>query len=151
MKKIIALILCVSMFFCLSSVAFAEENTCEHEYTVTVVAPGCATRGYTLYTCGKCGDHKQDNYTAALGHTYGSWETVKEASCSEEGLLCRTCLRCKSVETKTVSVLPHTDKNSDGKCDVCGADVKVETVFSPYDWFKALIKAIKEWFAFIFR
>lgn len=154
MKKIISVILCVCMLMCpfaVASFAAETETECEHNYTVTVVAPGCATRGYTLHTCGKCGNFYKDSYTDALGHSYGNWETVKEATCTDEGLLRRECTRCGGFETKTVSVLDHVDKNSDGKCDVCGAKVKTETIFSPYDWLKALFKAIKEWFAYIFK
>lgn len=153
MKKILSVILCACLLMCPFAVfAFAEDTAeCTHEYTVTVVAPGCATRGYTLHTCGKCGNFYYDNYTDPLGHSYGQWETVKEASCTEEGLMQRVCSRCNGYETKTVSVLDHVDKNSDGKCDKCGAKVKVEKVFSPFDWFKALFKAIREWFAYIFK
>ncbi len=153
MKKVLSVFLCVCLLMCpLAVFAFAEDSDeCAHEYTATVVAPGCATRGYTLYTCGKCGNYYYDSYVDSLGHIYGTWDTVKEATCTEEGLMQRVCSRCGGYDTKTVSVLDHADKNGDGKCDACGAEVKKETIFSPYDWLKALFKAIKEWFAYIFR
>lgn len=154
MKKIISVILCVCMLMCpLAVVSLAEGpiEECEHEYTVTIVAPGCATRGYHRHSCGKCGHYYDDNFTEPLGHTYGNWETVKEATCTEDGLLRRECLRCGGSETKTISVIPHEDKNSDGKCDKCGTKVKVDIIFSPFDWFKALFKAIREWFEYIFK
>ncbi len=152
MKKIISVILCVCMLFTgLSLFAFAEDTACEHEYKTTVVAPTCAEKGYTLHTCGKCGNWYKDNEKPALGHSYGAWETVKEATCTEEGLMQRSCTRCGAYETKTVSILTHVDKDENGKCDNCGADVEVEKIFSPFDWLKKLFQAIKEWFAYIFK
>lgn len=148
MKKMISVILailCAAMLFALP--AFAE---CTHQYTAVTVAPTCAERGYTLYTCPLCGDFYYDDYKAATGHSYGDWYVVTEASCSAEGMEQRDCMTCHSAETKTVSVLPHSDLNYDGKCDVCGAAVEVEDIFSPFDWLKAFFKAVIEWFRAIF-
>jgi hypothetical protein len=47
--------------------AAPEEH--EHHYTAVVTAPGCATGGYTTYTC-SCGDSYIGNETPATGHNY---------------------------------------------------------------------------------
>ncbi|WP_457819694.1 hypothetical protein, partial [Staphylococcus aureus] len=42
-------------------------------------------------------------------HTPGEWETVKEATCSENGLEERNCTVCGNViETRVTDTLPHT-------------------------------------------
>lgn len=138
------------MFSCFAFAASAADAACEHKYNATAVAPTCAEKGYTLYTCSKCGDFYKDNYTNALGHSYGEWQTEKDATCSEEGLAQRKCIRCGGFETKTIPVLEHVDANVDGKCDKCGAPVEVKTVFSPFEWLKAFFKAMIEWFRAIF-
>lgn len=40
-----------------------------HSYTDTIVDPTCTTDGYTLHTCGKCGDSYQSDVQTAAGHT----------------------------------------------------------------------------------
>ena len=150
-NKIISIILCAVMIFtCFSLMVFAD-NECEHAYSTTVVAPSCADQGYTLHTCSKCGDYYKDSYTSALGHLYtNKWTVINEADCTHEGLEQRECSRCKALETKTISVLDHVDKDGNGKCDRCGEKMEVKNVFAPFDWIVALIKAVKEWFAAIF-
>lgn len=147
MKKTFSVILAVLMLALCCAPVFAE---CEHEYSVQVVAPKCAEQGYTLHVCGKCGDNYKDNFTDVLNHNYGSWTTVNEATCTSEGLETRTCIRCGGAETKTIPVLPHTDANSDGKCDACGASVEVVNTFAPFDWLMAFFRAVAEWFRAIF-
>ena len=51
----------------------------KHEYQEEVVAPTCTERGYTEHVC-SCGNSYKDSYTNALGHSYGEWIVVKEAT-----------------------------------------------------------------------
>ena len=45
-----------------------------HNYiTTTIVEPTCTERGYTKYTCEKCGNSYNADYEKALGHTFGEW------------------------------------------------------------------------------
>ncbi|MCD7828785.1 MAG: amidase domain-containing protein [Clostridiales bacterium] len=42
-----------------------------------------------------------------LDHTFGEWYTVKQATCTTDGLMRRVCSRCGKVEEKTVSKGGH--------------------------------------------
>ena len=116
--------------------------------TVTT-APTCTAAGVKTYTCTVCAATKTET-VAALGHNYGEWAQVREATCTEEGLMERECIRCHGKETKTVSVIPHVDENEDGHCDVCGADMEVKHIFSPFEWLKTFIQFLRDWFRSIF-
>lgn len=78
----------------------------EHEYKVTIVAATCTQDGYTEHKC-DCGDSYRDNETASKGHAFGAWETVKEATEQEEGLLVRLCKNCSEKEEQIVGKLEH--------------------------------------------
>ena len=152
-NKALSVLLCLVMaLFCFSFAVFAEEEpaACEHEYQVTTVNPTCAEEGYQLHVCSKCGSFYQDNYTPSLGHNYGEWTEVTAATCTAEGLLERECIRCHGKETKTIPVIPHVDENEDGHCDVCGAEMEVKHIFSPFEWLKAFIQFLRNLFGGIF-
>lgn len=55
-----------------------------------------------------------------VGHHF-TWTTVKEPSCSEEGLQEGACDTCDYKSTAPIRKLPHTD--ADGICDDCGAKI----------------------------
>ena len=47
------------------------------------------------------------------------------ASCLSAGVGYIECVKChERLETKSIPALPHVDKNEDGTCDVCGANLK---------------------------
>ena len=58
-----------------------------HDYEAAVTEATCTEGGYTLYTCSRCGDEYEDDYTEALGHDWGEWsvttEQIGRASCRE--------------------------------------------------------------------
>ena len=74
-------------------------------------------------------------------HSYGTWVTVKVASCTEEGTQERVC-SCGEKETETVAKLAHresawiTDKEANcteagskhTECEVCKATIKTDTI-----------------------
>ena len=82
---------------------------CEHSYTTNVTAPTCTERGYTTYTCTKCGNSYVDTYTATLGHSYGEWTDVTPATTTTNGLRERICTRCSDRQT---NVIPATGGGS---------------------------------------
>lgn len=75
-------------------------------------------------------------------HTFGSWSTVKQATCKEAGKLVRTCNKCSETEESTISKTDiHTevvdvavsatctvDGKTEGKhCSVCGKTIVAQT------------------------
>ena len=85
-----------------------------HEYASVTTAPSCTERGYTTYTCA-CGDSYIDNYVSATGHSFGEWKTVKEATCTNNGLEIRNCEDCDYFEEKDITALGHDEIKHDAK------------------------------------
>lgn len=75
---------------------------CEHSYVTTVVEPTCENRGYTVYTCIKCGHTYMSNYVDANGHSYGEWIVTREPTDSTAGQRERICSVCKEKEVETI-------------------------------------------------
>lgn len=90
-----------------------------HSYSATVVAPTCTEQGYTEYICDECGDTYKDNYTDALGHSWGAWKEITPAECEIEGQEERTCSVCGEVETRVIPALGHdyVDSIVEPDCD----------------------------------
>ena len=79
-----------------------------HNYTSTVTPPTCTEQGYTTYTCSRCGNSYVDNYTNALGHSFGEWTITKAPTCTEKGVETRICANDKNhIETRDVLALGH--------------------------------------------
>lgn len=106
------------------------EETCTHNWVAgTVHAPTCTEAGYTEYECSLCGDTKQDDVTAALGHDYGAWTVVTPASCLTAGEERRVCSHDSShIETRPIAALGHS--YVDGICERCGAEEPNEATAS---------------------
>ena len=76
------------------------------------------------------------------GHTFGTWTTTKNATCTQVGTKSRKCTVCGKTETQTIAKTGHksvTDKaipatcTTDGKtegshCSVCGAVIKAQDI-----------------------
>lgn len=90
-----------------TSICHVKVASCSHVYDTVVTEPTCTERGYTTYTCKKCGDSYVDDYTEALGHDFNEWETVKEATEEETGLEKRSCTRCDAEETREIPKKVH--------------------------------------------
>ena len=97
----------------------APIEACDHNYVAVVTAPTCTEKGYTTYTCSKCGDSYTGAETAALGHSFGEWAVTTAPTCEGRGVETRACTRCGAKETREVDALGHDYKN--GKCTRCGA------------------------------
>lgn len=93
-----------------TSLCHVKVAVCNHEYDKVVTDPTCTEKGYTTYTCKKCGDSYTGDYTEPLGHDFGEWETVQEATETETGLAKRSCKRCKEEETKSIPTTDHVHK-----------------------------------------
>lgn len=96
-----------------TSLCHVKVAICNHEYDKVVTDPTCTEKGYTTYTCKKCGDSYTGDYTEPLGHEFGEWETVQEATETETGLAKRSCKRCKEEETKVIPTTDHVHKYTD--------------------------------------
>ena len=85
----------------------------EHHYTATVTAPTCTEQGYTTYACDGCDARYITDFTAALGHSWGAWETTTPATFLREGEETRICARDAShKETRAIPAtgeLQHTN------------------------------------------
>ena len=79
-----------------------------HTYTQSVTQPTCDAQGFTLYTC-HCGHSYKDNYTDVLGHDFGDWYTVEQATENKDGLNRRDCSRCDHCEEEKVAYVAGPD------------------------------------------
>ena len=90
---------------------------CDHNYESVVTAPTCTEKGYTTYTCSKCGDSYIDNEVAATGHSHVESITT-EATCTTAGLNTFTC-SCGDSYDEAIDALGHNFV--DGVCSRCDA------------------------------
>lgn len=68
-------------------------------FDVSHTEPDCVSGGYTTIYSHRSDKKEIINVSAPLGHNYGEYETIKEASVAECGYRKRTCERCGDVET----------------------------------------------------
>ena len=83
------------------------DKECVHTYATKVTFPTCDTKGYTKYTCNKCGKSYTSDYTNATGHGWSSWST-KAATCTTDGSKTRSCSNCKKVESEVIKATGHS-------------------------------------------
>jgi len=81
-----------------------------HDYKAAVTEPTCTEKGYTEYTC-HCGECYTDDYTDKLGHSFTSYVSNGDASCTEDGTETAKCDRCDVKDTRADkdSALGHTE------------------------------------------
>ena len=73
-----------------------------HNYTATVTPPSCTEKGYTTHTCSRCEDTYTDTYVDSLGHDFGEWVTLREATDLADGERLRSCKRCSAEEREPI-------------------------------------------------
>lgn len=81
----------------------SNEHT--HSYKEEIVKEAtCTEKGKKVEKC-SCGDIKEEKEINALGHSFGSWKVVKEATTDATGTRERVCTRCNEKETETIAKL----------------------------------------------
>lgn len=72
------------------------------------------------YLSCECGAAGTDTFSAggALGHSWGEWEVVTPATCTEPGVEGRACASCGATESREIAATGHDFV--DGACAVCG-------------------------------
>ena len=87
-----------------------------HAYQEDVKAPTCTEKGYTTYTCSRCGDAYTGNYTDAAGHKPSDWIIDREPTTSSKGSKHKECTVCgELLETAEIEKI-HT--GADGQITV---------------------------------
>ncbi len=121
-------------------------SPCTHVYQKKVVAPTCTKKGFTKYTCRKCGDEYIDekSYVNATGHVYVKKEVAP--TCTEKGYTEYTCRNCgesyiddksyvnprgHSYDTSELIIIPATTAKA-GEiskiCSLCNEKVVVTAI-----------------------
>ena len=79
------------------------------EYTVEK-EPTCTEEGLESIHCSVCDEVKEGSARAIekAAHTYGSWKTVKPATCTESGKIEKACTVCGHKVTEEISANGHT-------------------------------------------
>lgn len=72
------------------------------------------------YLSCECGAAGTDTFSAggALGHSWGEWEVVTPATCTEPGVEGRACASCGATESREIAATGHDFV--DGACAACG-------------------------------
>lgn len=82
----------------------ADESACR--------APTCTSKGTVAGYCLVCGADGVGAYVKksvkALGHNWGDWTVVKEATCTAYGLRRHACKRCGKTEQERIGKRSHT-------------------------------------------
>ncbi len=86
------------------------DTPCEHTYS-----NDCDT------SCNICGETRETG-----AHDYSDWTVTKEATCNKTGLTERTCSICGDVDKEIIEMLPHTDEDEDGICEVCEKQFEIK-------------------------
>ena len=66
----------------------------------------------------------QQQVLPKTAHSYGAWSTETDATCTRTGVSARYCTVCGDRQTDMLPKTAHTDRNDDGFCDDCGAELK---------------------------
>lgn len=96
----------------LTDTVVIEDSALGHDYVADVTEPTCTTKGYTTYTCSRCGDEYMGDYVNEV-HNYGEWMVDVEATCVDAGSKHRDCTLCSEEvaghrETATIEATGHS-------------------------------------------
>lgn len=78
-----------------------------HTYTSKTTDPTCTKDGYTTYTC-QCGDSYVADEVAAIGHNFGDWIVITNATCEVDGQKYKICSVCGNNETQVIPATGHS-------------------------------------------
>ena len=92
-----------------------------HEVEGSAVAATCETAGKNAdKQCSRCDSLIEGAAIKALGHDWGAWDVVSEATCTEPGEEQRVCGRDPShIEKRTIAATGHTEEVVPGKAATC--------------------------------
>ncbi len=78
-----------------------------HEFTeiVDYKEPTCTESGGNIIKCAHCSETISE--IPALGHSFNKGDVIKKSTCSIEGILEQTCLRCGYKQKSTIPTKPH--------------------------------------------
>lgn len=79
----------------------------DHDFTSTPINSTCTTDGATKYTC-SCGYSYTEANTADKAHHNFAETTIKEATCSENGIKANVCSACGVCEKDSITSIPQT-------------------------------------------
>lgn len=94
------------------------------EVTDTAKDATCTEAGLTEGKhCARCNEVlvKQETVNA-LGHVYGEWKLIKEATCTEKGSQSKECSRCKNLYIEEIEEAAHTVVIDEAKEATCTED-----------------------------
>ncbi len=76
-----------------------------HDLMTVTLEPNCTEPGFDLYQCSRCAHRETGNIVQPLGHDFGDWETIKEATMESAGLAQRSCAICGESEQQELEQL----------------------------------------------
>ena len=89
------------------------DQPCSHDYKAVVTEPTCTERGYTTYTCTKCGNEYVGDEVPMLRHDWGEGAVTVEPTEETEGVRTYTCTRCGVTKTEAIPVKEHVHTYTD--------------------------------------
>lgn len=84
-----------------------EIEALDHDYYYDTIEPVCGIHGSITTKCSRC-DYETIEILNAFEHDYGEWKTIKEATCTEEGIEQRVCAHNEShIEKRFIKTKSH--------------------------------------------
>lgn len=99
-----------------------------HDFEETVTAPTCTEKGYTTYTCRRCGYTYKGEETAALGHDFS---TDWSSDSTGHWHVCQRCGIKSAVKAHKFGPWKHTGSHTH-ECNVCGYKETEECIFGAW-------------------
>lgn len=96
-------------------------DTVGHTFENRIEGATCTQGGYIVHTCSYCGYSYNGEPTEPKGHRFWIWETVENASCTQNGLQSRYCMDCKMTEERVIEATGH-DYADSVMAPTCTAD-----------------------------
>lgn len=108
-------------------VAFHIHTVADYNKPDEYSRPTCDTDGQAVFYCDECGKVAEIDVISALGHQFGDWVEIAEATCTEEGILERVCSVCGDYDYEYIPVIGHNYEAGDVTAPDC--DDKGYTVY----------------------
>ncbi len=88
-KKLTSVLLTLLTLTSLPVTSLASETTCDHDYSVTTIAPTCEHTGYTKRECASCGESETTATEDRVDHAYTTW--MKNGTSEQHLQICKYC------------------------------------------------------------